>query len=280
MDIELLYSKFYQALKEQRFADAKNVVYQAHREGVPAGHILVKLLNRALDQMQKNVASESGILAPQVDFFAQSQKYFEYLIVGDRGNARKIVDDLLTKQVSASDILLKVITPAMDNIGNLQSRQEISLSQIFISAKITDEMLGRLLPLLPAKPMGLGKIVIGNAFGDYHGLGRKIVATFLRFYGFEVIDLGESVPNEKFVETVARENASLIFVSALLLHTAKQIPMLRSMLKERKMDQVKIIAGGAPFNFDRQLYQQLGCDGTAPNGLMAVKVAKSLLGIA
>jgi methylmalonyl-CoA mutase cobalamin-binding domain/chain len=278
MDIELLFSKFYQALKEQRFSDAKNIIYQAHQEGMPAGHILVKLVNRAFDQMQKSAVTESS-MAIHVDFFTQSQKYFAYLVVGDRANVRNIIEDLLGKQVPATDILLKIITPAMDNIGNLQARQEISLSQIFIAAKITDEMLGRLLPLLPAKPMGLSKIVIGNAFGDYHGLGRKIVSTFLRFYGFDVVDLGESVPNEKFIEAAVREKASLIFVSALLLHTAKQIPGLRVMLKERKLDHLKIVVGGAPFNFDRQLYQQMGCDGTAPNGLAAVKVAKSLLGI-
>lgn len=277
MDPELLYSKFYQALKEQRYVDAKNIIYQAHREGIPAGHILVKLVNRALEQLQKAVGAESHVIP--LDLLAESQKYFECLTTGDRNNARKLMDDLLKRMINPSDILLKVITPAMDNIGNLQSRQEISLSQIYISTKIVEDALAKLLPLLPAKTMGLGKVVIGNAFGDYHALGRKIVATFLRFYGFEVIDLGESVPNEKFVETVVKENASLIFVSALLLHTAKQIPLLRKLLTEKNLHHVRLVAGGAPFNFDRQLYKELGCDAYAPNGLEAAKTAKNLLGI-
>lgn len=289
MDIELLYSKFYQALKEQKFTEAKGIIYEAHREGMPAGHILVRLVNRALDSLQKSVTppmpkatatASASIPVVAVNMPEMQQRYFQFLVNGKRNDIQKLVDDLLTQNISAADILLKIITPAMDMIGNLQSRQEISLSQIFISAKLTDEVLNKLLPMLPARPMGLGKIVIGNLLGDHHSLGRKIVATFLRFYGFEVNDLGDNVPNEKFVEVAMRDNIKLIFVSAFLLHTAKNAIELRAMLNAKNLQHVKIVAGGAPFNFDRQLYQQLHCDAYAPEGLAAVKVAKQLLGIA
>jgi 5-methyltetrahydrofolate--homocysteine methyltransferase len=279
MDPELLYSLFYQAIRDRKYLEAKNTIYEAHRQGMPAGHILVKLVNRTLDQLQRDILATTASIV-QVDFSSESRKYFEYLTAGDRAGIRKLVDNLLKNEVPPSDILLKVITPAMDDIGTLQSRQEISLSQIYMAAKITEESLARLLPLMPAKPKGLGKIIIGNAFGDYHALGRKIVATFLRFYGFDVVDLGESVPNEKFVEQVVQENASVIFVSALLIHTAKQIQGLRQLLREKNLQHVKIVAGGAPFNFDRQFYKELGCDAMAPNGLAAVQVAKSLVQVA
>lgn len=279
MDPELLYSKFYQAIKEQRYLDAKSTVYEAHRQGMPAGHILVKLVNRALDQLQKSFLAETTSIVA-VDFPGKSKEYFECLISGDRAGVRKIVEEAIKNRVSPQDILLKVISPAMDQIGDLQSRQEISLAQIFMAAKITDDTLGFLLPLMPAQAKGIGKVVIGNAFGDYHGLGRKIVATFLRFYGFDVIDLGESVPNEKFVEQAVKERSSLIYVSALLLHTASHIGALRRMLTDRNLNHVKIVAGGAPFNFDKKLASRLGCDASADNALAAVKVARELLGIA
>lgn len=278
MDSELLYSKFYQALKEHKYLDAKNAIYQAHREGMPAGHIVVKLINRALDQLQKSVGSETSSIV-QVDLAAESKKYFQYLVAADRNNARKTIENAIKNQVAPADILLKIITPAMDEIGNLQSRQEISLSQIFLAAKTTEELIERIVALMPAKPQGLGKIILGNAFGDYHAMGRKLVGAFLRFYGFEVIDLGLSVPNEKFIECALRENASLIFVSALLLHTAEQLRTLRQLLTSRNLTHIKLVAGGAPFNFDRELYRRLGCDATAPHGIAAVSVAKKILGI-
>ncbi len=275
MDLELLYSKFYQSLKEERYLDAKNLIYQAHQQGMPAGHILVKLVNRALDQMQKSVQTHS-VLA--VDLSAESKKYFESLVAADRNGARQVVDEALKNQISPTDILHKILTPAMDDIGRLQSKEEISLAQIYLASKTTEEILEKLISLMPSKPQGIGKILLGSAFGDYHSMGRKLVGAFLRFYGFDVIDLGMSVPNEKFVEYALKENVNIIFVSALLLHTAEHLRGLKQMLTERKLHHVKLVAGGAPFNFDKDLYKRLGCDATAPHGIAAVNVAKELLG--
>ncbi|NUM37302.1 MAG: cobalamin B12-binding domain-containing protein [Candidatus Brocadiae bacterium] len=275
MDSELLYSKFYQSLKEERYLDAKGIIYQAHQQGMPAGHILVKLVNRALDQMQKSIQSQA---VQTVDFSSESKKYFECLVAADRNGAKQLIDEALKNQIVPSDIMHKIITPAMDDIGRLQSKEEISLSQIYLASKTTEEILEKLISLMPSKPQGIGKVLLGSAFGDYHSMGRKLVGASLRFYGFDVIDLGMSVPNEKFVEYALKENINIIFVSALLLHTAEHLKGLKQLLIEKKLHHVKLVAGGAPFNFDKELYRRLGCDATAPHGIAAVQIAKDLLG--
>ena len=278
MDPELFYSKFYQALTEKRYRDAKNTIYEAHRSGMPAGHILVKIVNRTLDQLQKSTSGEISRVAP-MDLSHESEEYYQYLIAANRNAADKLVDKLCRRRVSPMDIMIEVISPAMDKLGELQSCQQISLAQIFMAARIVDDAMGKLQPLMPERPAHLGKIILGNAFGDHHGLGRKMLASFLRFYGFDVVDLGLSVANEKFVEHAIKEKARLIFVSALLLHTAENIHELRNLLIERKLNNIKIVGGGAPFNFDREFYKSMGCDATAVNAMEAVKVAKRLLGI-
>jgi methylmalonyl-CoA mutase cobalamin-binding domain/chain len=138
-----------------------------------------------------------------------------------------------------------------------------------------------LLPILEKehKKDKLGKVVIGNAFGDYHALGRKIISTFLRMAGFEVTDLGLSVPNEKFVEVVKETKANLICVSALILHTAEEVAELRELLDKKGLKQVKILVGGAPFNFEPRLVQTVKADAMAANGIEAIKAAKELLGL-
>ncbi|MEI6877096.1 MAG: hypothetical protein WCL50_18435, partial [Spirochaetota bacterium] len=42
-----------------------------------------------------------------------------------------------------------------------------------------------------------GKAVIGNIEEDFHGLGRRLVASFLRTSGWEVHDLGNDVAAER-----------------------------------------------------------------------------------
>jgi methanogenic corrinoid protein MtbC1 len=97
--------------------------------------------------------------------------------------------------------------------------------------------------------------------------------------GFDVTDLGLSVPNEKFVEVVKETKANLICVSALILHTAEEVLKLRELLDKKGLKHVKILVGGAPFNFEPRLVQTVKADAMAANGIEAIKVAKQLLGL-
>ena len=150
-----------------------------------------------------------------------------------------------------------------------------------MNGRIIEEALDMLLPLIPAiQQENIGTIVIGNAFGDYHALGRKIVSTFLKLAGFEVIDLGLSVDNRKFVETVVKQTgAKLVCVSALIIHTAKEVIGLRKQLDQHGLTDVKILVGGAPFNFEPRLAEEVGATGMARNAVGAIRVAKEMLGV-
>ena len=55
----------------------------------------------------------------------------------------------------------------------------------------------------------LGTIVLGTVFGDLHDIGKNLPNLLLETSGFRVIDLGENVLAQKFVD-VARENSEHI----------------------------------------------------------------------
>ena len=180
---------------------------------------------------------------------------------------------------TAENVLHDVLERAIFQYGQEQIGKSIPLSEIYINSKIIQMSLDILLPQMKETESCNGTIVIGNAFGDYHALGKKIIASFLRLGGFHVIDLGMSVPNEKFVEVIKKENAKIVAVSALILHSAEEIKSLKTLLKKNNLNDVKIIVGGAPFLFDRELYKQFYADGTAANGIEAIHVCKKLLNI-
>lgn len=53
---------------------------------------------------------------------------------------------------------------------------------------------------------------------------------------------------------------------------------VRRILKERGLeDQIKIIVGGAPYNFDPELYTMVQADAWCKNALEAGKVVSSLI---
>ncbi len=119
-------------------------------------------------------------------------------------------------------------------------------------------------------------MVIGTAKGDFHGLGKRIVAAFLKAAGFVVVDLGLSVPAEAFVGAALEEGARLIAVSALMADTALGLREVRQEMERRKAEDVRLLVGGAPFRFNSDLYRLMGADATAPNAYEAARVARTL----
>ncbi|MBI5961459.1 MAG: cobalamin B12-binding domain-containing protein [Chloroflexi bacterium] len=214
------------------------------------------------------------------------EQFFEALTRQDVQGGLTVVQAAVDAGFPAKAVLLHVTIPALDRIGLMQANNEIALSQVFVVARIVDmaiERLNRLMSFrvittLDERP-SLGTVILGSAPGDYHSLGRKIVGTFLKLGGFKAIDLGINVPAARFVDTAVREEAKVICVSALLLHTAEEIKEIRALLRERSLEaQIKLVVGGAVFNADPELYRAVGADATAVNAHSAVTVLKQLVG--
>ncbi|AMP20799.1 hypothetical protein AZF37_06095 [endosymbiont 'TC1' of Trimyema compressum] len=62
----------------------------------------------------------------------------------------------------------------------------------------------------------LGSVVIGQAKGDVHDIGKNIVAALLSVNGFEVHNIGIDVPVKSFIEKAEEVNADIIGISTLL----------------------------------------------------------------
>ena len=126
-------------------------------------------------------------------------------------------------------------------------------------------------------PLSLGKVIVATIEGDIHSIGKTIVGTMLRAYGFEVFDLGADVPAEKIIAKAIEKNVDVIGISALLTTTMIGQKKIIDILKERKLtDQFKVILGGAPVT--NSWVEECGADGFAENAVEAVKLVKSLLG--
>ncbi|WP_147535426.1 cobalamin-dependent protein [Bacillus marasmi] len=192
-----------------------------------------------------------------------------------------LIKNALESGEDATFITNHILERTVETIGKEQIDKLVPLTEIYVNGRIIEACMDILIPILEKEHRNnhLGKIIIGNAFGDYHALGRKIIATFLKMAGFDVIDLGLSVDNDVFVKAAKEHNAKLICVSALILHTAEEVSRLRELLDKEGLNYVKILVGGAPFNFEPRLVQTVKADAMATTGIEAVKVAKELLGL-
>ncbi len=206
---------------------------------------------------------------------------YDYFISADKHGAILFIEDL-ARNSSYEDAFTQILEPALHKFGEKwASEDDVNLAQGYISAKITEEIMKRLM----AEREGSGVIkevmgvaVIGNIEDDYHSLGRKMVGNFLSSAGWTVYDMGNDVPAKEFVDKAVEVNASIIGASAMMYTNAVNMIKIRDELTARNLSgKIKFVAGGSIFNLRPGLVDEVKADGTAKNALEAVSLFKELL---
>lgn len=205
---------------------------------------------------------------------------YEAVLKGNAKVAAAETQAAVEAGVPAADILHQACIPAMSEVGRLFESGEKFVPEMLIAARAMQKALEILKPLLmQAEVKTLGKVVIGTVAGDLHDIGKNLVAMMLEGAGFQIIDLGNDVAPQKFVEAVQQHEPDLVGMSALLTTTVASISDTIQALTEAGMrDKVKVIIGGAPITQD--FANKVGADGFAPDAGSVARMAKSLLGVA
>jgi len=92
-----------------------------------------------------------------------------------------------------------------------------------------------------------GKVVLATVYGDVHDIGKNLVKTILVNNGYEVFDLGKQVPAETIISKAQEVGATAIGLSALLVSTSKQMPLIVNELHRRGLN-YPVLIGGAAIN--------------------------------
>jgi methanogenic corrinoid protein MtbC1 len=211
------------------------------------------------------------------------KEFNEALFDTDRELAMDIVAKAIDSGISAEDAVFKIIIPAVDSmIKAISENKEANLAQHFMTSQIASDATGYALARFTTTPQKIGHVVIGTSKGDLHTLGKRIVIGCLKSMMITVDDLGVNVPAERFVDEAVAQNADVIAVSSMMMHTARGddgCKKIRAILHERGLeDKIKVVVGGAPFRFDRELYKTIGADAWAEDGVSAAKVITDLIG--
>jgi len=174
-------------------------------------------------------------------------------------------------------ILDNGLIAGMTVVGEKFRVREIFLPDVLVAARAMYAGLDLLKPLLlkDKVPM-MGKVVIGTVQGDLHDIGKNLVGIMLQGAGFEVIDLGNDVSPEKFIETASKEKADVIGMSALLTTTMPKMRVVVDLAKKQGMSTTKIIVGGAPLSADYA--REIGADAYCYDGVSAVECVKGFIG--
>lgn len=186
----------------------------------------------------------------------------------------RAIEQKLSPQVILDDGLIA----GMNVVGEKFRNHEIFLPDVLMAAKAMYAGLDHLKPLLLQENIpSRGKVVIGSVQGDLHDIGKNLVGIMLKGAGFDVIDLGNDVPPEKFIEAARQENANVIGLSALLTTTMPVMKQVVDLVKKENLSgKVKVIVGGAPVS--RNFADEIGADEYGFDAANAVECVKAMAG--
>jgi 5-methyltetrahydrofolate--homocysteine methyltransferase len=201
----------------------------------------------------------------------------EAVITGKVAQVKALTQQALDEGRGPQEVLDEGLIPAMDTVGQKFACQEFYIPEMLIAARAMQAGLAILKPkLVEAGGRPRGKVVIGTVKGDLHDIGKNLVAMMMQGSGFEVIDLGNDVKPERFVEAVQEHEPEFVMMSALLTTTMLSMRDTVEALKRANLRQgVRVAVGGAPVT--QRFCEEIGADFYSPNATGAVVTAKSLL---
>lgn len=219
------------------------------------------IFNRRADALQRYIEyfekispqAESGAADPTEDMTPEQRLHWSILHrhkEGVEADIDTLVNrgDFPSRHEAAVNTLNTVLLPAMKEVGDKFGAGELILPFVLQSAEVMKKTVAHLEKYLEKKEgVSKGLVVIATVYGDVHDIGKNLVKTILSNNGYDVIDLGKQVPAETIISKAVEVNATAIGLSALLVSTSKQMPLIVNELHRRGL-KFPVLVGGAAIN--------------------------------
>lgn len=207
------------------------------------------------------------------------KKISELVAEGEAEEAVELVGQALDQGIDPLTVLNDGASKGMDIVSDLYSNGEAFLPELVLAGDAMSEVIELIFSKMDAKSAAeskVGTVVIGQAKGDVHDIGKNVVSALLAVNGFEVHDLGIDVPVKKFLEAAQESNADIVIVSTLL---TTSLPYLSDTLQyiadTGHRDEWYYAVGGGPVT--PEFAKKIGADGWSRTAFDCVEMCKKLV---
>jgi len=187
------------------------------------------------------------------------------------------VEEGLASSIDVPSLYLKVIQPALYDIGRLWEQGRLGVSQEHQATTISRLALAQLYPHLPSQPENGKLALVACVEGELHDLGAHMVADLLDMAGFDARFLGANVPTASLVAAVREESPQLLVLSATLPAHVGTLREAIAAVRNAAKSRIALAVGGQALASARVLPHELGADVGGVSALDAVAAVRRLL---
>ncbi len=147
-----------------------------------------------------------------------------------------------------TEIIDRLICPAMREIGDLWHREEISVAQEHLATRTAVSAIYKLRNALPIPEMKDGLAVCCAMEGDLHELPTLLAQIAVENEGLEVINFGAATPLYCLADEIARYSPNFLCISAAVINDLERLSRDYKDFRERiaKLG-IPILLGGRVF---------------------------------
>jgi len=208
----------------------------------------VDALPRFIQYFEQNAVEVAGKQQedPTAEMTAEEAIHWQ-IVHRKKEGIEPLIDECLTRQ-DAVGVLNNVLLPAMKEVGDKFGSGELILPFVLQSAEVMKKTVSYLETFMDKiEGVSKGTVILATVYGDVHDIGKNLVKTILSNNGYTVHDLGKQVPANTIIEKALEYNANAIGLSALLVSTSKQMPLVVNEMARRGL-KFPILIGGAAIN--------------------------------
>jgi methanogenic corrinoid protein MtbC1 len=188
----------------------------------------------------------------------------------------EICHEALDAGVDPNDAILLGLTAGMRRVGELYDAEEYGIPEVLLSSDVLNRGMEVLRPHVAESAERRNcRIIIGTVEGDIHSIGKNIVKLMLDVGGFEVVDLGEDVPPERFVEECRKNGCDVVALSTMMTTTLSNMKKTIDEVRAVFPDMLFIVGGAS---VTPQTAEKFGADGYAENATDAVRRVSEIAG--
>jgi MerR family transcriptional regulator, light-induced transcriptional regulator len=195
-------------------------------------------------------------------------------------SASRLVQECLDAGTSPGVVMLELLAPAADTLGELWYRDDCGFVDVTVGAGLLQRILrelGQRQSLAPQKYQSPGRILVSSLPGEQHTLGLYMVAEFFYTDGWGVV-IGPPTDEQNTAQLAADAWFDLIAFS--VARDDALLPLRHEIATTRRMSlnpRVRILVGGHAVNEHRDAVKLLGADARASEPTSAVRIAHQLL---
>ena len=229
------------------------------------------LLAAAGDALRRGERPAAPI-EPRLAPLADATRYAKAAVSGRQALAQRLMGEVLHAGLTLTEASVRLIQPAMVEIGQLWQENRISVAQEHLATAISQNVLARAyLQATFASPVGRQALFAG-VVGNHHSLGLRMVADAFETIGWDVLYLGADVPIADLIRQVDHAAIDLVALSLALpshLLVARQtVEYLRAELGSRCPP---IWVGGLATQIGDRVWRTLKVDGWAADALQVLE---------